>query len=465
MFNKNFYPTPAEVIAQMLHGINLSGATVLEPSAGKGDIADYCKRNHYSVTVHCIEFEEDLCAILREKKLRVLCNNFLQFKPTCHYDYIIMNPPFDDGAAHFLHAWHIADGAVIVCLLNAETLRNPYTEQRAEALRIIEANGGEISYLGKVFQGSERSTNVDVAMVKIKKPASEKQLFFDAKILRAQDAGISDFQGTELATRDVVFNHVASLQKAVEAMREMGLARRKFQYYLNNCGIYAAGDLRDFEDAGDSSEKFNQAVMLLHRKMWASFIGNSKFKKYITTSLEGDFSNMQKEQEQTEFCEQNIAKFLDILVGTREQVIQRSIVKLFDMLAFYGDGKNKLHIAKWKTNSWHKINKKIIVPLRLSQYTSSFYAMQNEHLDDIDKCLCYITGDDFNEITTIARLRHNLDRGDSFTIYDQKHESHFFKNIRFYKKGTAHLEFKDEYVWARFNQIACKGKNWLGDGE
>ncbi len=52
MFNKNFYPTPREVIAQMLNGLNLRGATVLEPSAGNGNIADYCKSNYYSVVVH-----------------------------------------------------------------------------------------------------------------------------------------------------------------------------------------------------------------------------------------------------------------------------------------------------------------------------------------------------------------------------------------------------------------------------
>ena len=40
MFNKDFYPTPKEVIMQMIDGINLNEKVVLEPSAGKGNIVD-----------------------------------------------------------------------------------------------------------------------------------------------------------------------------------------------------------------------------------------------------------------------------------------------------------------------------------------------------------------------------------------------------------------------------------------
>ena len=40
IFNKNFYPTPQEVIFTMLNGVDVEGKTVLEPSAGKGDIVE-----------------------------------------------------------------------------------------------------------------------------------------------------------------------------------------------------------------------------------------------------------------------------------------------------------------------------------------------------------------------------------------------------------------------------------------
>ncbi|MFH1320601.1 MAG: hypothetical protein ABII90_08110, partial [Bacteroidota bacterium] len=33
--------------------------------------------------------------------------------------------------------------------------------------------------------------------------------------------------------------------------------------------------------------------------------------------------------------------------------------------------------------------------------------------------------------------------------------------MKFWKKGTLHMTFKDEKVWEQFNIMAAKGKNWL----
>jgi hypothetical protein len=51
--------------------------------------------------------------------------------------------------------------------------------------------------------------------------------------------------------------------------------------------------------------------------------------------------------------------------------------------------------------------------------------------------------------------------GDAF---DNTCESTFFE-IKFFKKGTVHLTFKDEKVWEQFNLAACAGKNWLPESE
>ena len=41
MFDPDFFPTPMTVISKMISGLPLNKMTVLEPSAGKGDILDY----------------------------------------------------------------------------------------------------------------------------------------------------------------------------------------------------------------------------------------------------------------------------------------------------------------------------------------------------------------------------------------------------------------------------------------
>ena len=43
-------------------------------------------------------------------------------------------------------------------------------------------------------------------------------------------------------------------------------------------------------------------------------------------------------------------------------------------------------------------------------------------------------------------------------------ESEFF-GIKYFKKGTAHFIFKDEWLWHKFNIVACQGKNWLPKGK
>ena len=43
--NPDFYPTPEEVINSMMLGENILGKTILEPSAGSGNIVKWLKKN------------------------------------------------------------------------------------------------------------------------------------------------------------------------------------------------------------------------------------------------------------------------------------------------------------------------------------------------------------------------------------------------------------------------------------
>lgn len=59
MFNKGFYPSPEPVIELLMQGVKLTESmTILEPSAGKGDILDWIvkklqvKRYGYNTDLH-----------------------------------------------------------------------------------------------------------------------------------------------------------------------------------------------------------------------------------------------------------------------------------------------------------------------------------------------------------------------------------------------------------------------------
>lgn len=63
MFNHDFYPTPPEVAALMLDPLDLRGKTVLEPSAGKGDLVRECLARGAAEVLWC-EKELQLRSIL-----------------------------------------------------------------------------------------------------------------------------------------------------------------------------------------------------------------------------------------------------------------------------------------------------------------------------------------------------------------------------------------------------------------
>ncbi len=67
-----------------------------------------------------------------EEQVHIVHDDFLTFQSRKHYDLIVMNPPFADGEAHLLKAIELQKrwGGQIRCLLNAETLLNPYTNRR-----------------------------------------------------------------------------------------------------------------------------------------------------------------------------------------------------------------------------------------------------------------------------------------------------------------------------------------------
>lgn len=102
----DFFPTPewlAEIIVDKaeLH----DNDRVMEPQAGKGDIADIIRGR--GLSPECIEISTTLRNILLLKGHRLTDRDFLSHRDTVGYDAIIMNPPFSDrrDEKHFRHAY------------------------------------------------------------------------------------------------------------------------------------------------------------------------------------------------------------------------------------------------------------------------------------------------------------------------------------------------------------------------
>src|SRR5215510_8996914 len=127
----DFFPTPEPLIQKMIDALDLSLiGTVLEPSAGKGDICYYIKDrlNHYA-SIDTIEIDDDLQAALKGKGYHLVFDDFLNFTTHKKYDLIIANFPFSEGDKHLLKAIQLQEhyGGLLIYLVNAETIKNPYT--------------------------------------------------------------------------------------------------------------------------------------------------------------------------------------------------------------------------------------------------------------------------------------------------------------------------------------------------
>lgn len=88
MFGVQFYPTPAGLVEKMMGLVDWDRVQfALEPSAGKGDIAEGIKRHvRQPIQLDCAEIDPDLRAVLRQRGYNVVANDFLVWDAQTRYD-------------------------------------------------------------------------------------------------------------------------------------------------------------------------------------------------------------------------------------------------------------------------------------------------------------------------------------------------------------------------------------------
>lgn len=98
--SNQFYPTPENIVNDLVDYVgDTTGKTILEPSAGMGNIASKFEN------VTCIDKEPMNCVILKERKLNVIYSDFLKYNKS-KFDIVVMNPPYNkkQWKTHTLHA-------------------------------------------------------------------------------------------------------------------------------------------------------------------------------------------------------------------------------------------------------------------------------------------------------------------------------------------------------------------------
>lgn len=484
MYNSGFYPTPAAVAAQMLSGIEPNGRTILEPSAGKGDLCDaIIKKSFWRYPeearhkIHCCEIEPELQATLRGKGYTLVGSDFLTFQPISRYNLIVMNPPFRNGEKHLLHAWDILHEGDLVCLLNADSMRNAQVEL------IIEQHG-EVVELGRCFEEAFRETSVNVAMVRLHKKA--KPITFEVF------GGVEDQDGTcfteggfsnQVATRDTIGNLVMMFDRAREVYARMLPLAAELKFYAAQ--LAPKHDVqwhKAAEDAIFSTEQnaaYNGFVEALKTDAWQKVFELTKVRNLMSAKVKEDFDKQKAEMLRMAFSEENISGAVYALMSNGPAILRQCVVEAFELMTSF-DKKNKVHVEGWKTNDAWKVNRKVIVPVAVYESFSSwavngqFSYQYNEKLDDIDRAMAYLEGRKLEDVRTICQAvrdfafpvisepgsRNQRQSNPEWT--GKKFHSEYFELVG-YKKGTLHMTFRDPSLWKRFNIEAAKGKNWLPD--
>ena len=132
-------------------------------------------------------------------------DDFLSFNTRKRYDLILMNPPFAEGELHLIHALDLCEnGGQVACILNAETLRNPYTNTRHVLAKRLRDLGATIRYVKNGFARAERKSDVEVALVNVSIPYSfvDESIWENLQKAREAESIEAGEQPNQLAPKD-----------------------------------------------------------------------------------------------------------------------------------------------------------------------------------------------------------------------------------------------------------------------
>lgn len=464
--NFDLYPTSKDVIARMLGNISISGMVILEPSAGFGNIVDYCNEVGAKEVIAC-EISQRLRQVL-SPKCNIIENDFLNLTADriSHIDMIIMNPPFSDQEKHILHAWDIAPaGCKIISLCNASMLENRYSRNRTQIEELKKAYGNSENF-GKCFSTSERQTDVEIGCVWLYKPGTGENEFegyfdlYDYEQEVVNDSGICRYNFVQ----DIVSRYV----EAVSMFDEVEAANKRINTSIKgvvdgfniNFGAKQVG--RDNEHKEIDRNTFKKE---LQKAAWRKIFGMMEMNKYVTTGVMADINKFVEQQIHVPFTVRNVYLMIQMVTGTHGQRMDKVLCEAFDKICSFSY-ENSTAGEGWRTNTDFLINKKFILPNMTRIGWGGELALnyhKDRELDDIYKALCFLTGTNYDEIRPfylwVSDFNNAVKHPMNKLQFGQWYEYAFFR-FKGFKKGTMHFEFVDEDLWRKFNQRVAEIRGW-----
>ena len=490
---KEFYPTPKKLIAKIIKDFEIPVyhyKEVLEPSAGKGDLAEYIRDTKHTIyekghskhfyeekhsfngSIDCIELAPELRSVLSGKNFRVVYDDFLRYQTYKQYDLILLNPPFSEGDAHLLKALSMVEsGGDVVCILNAETIRNPYTNRRKELAVKLRKMDAKIRYYQSAFTTAERTTKVEVAAIYVSVPKKQYDSAFLKGLKEKHYAEYRAKECTDVGFADSIKNAIIQYNIDIEAGIKLIREFKSLKKTFKSSFVHKYGEMIqlkvDGDDVEEDSKSFNDYIKMVRRKYWEALFENPDFTKQMTSNLKQQYENRIKDLVNYDFNEYNIREIKIDITKKLVRGVEECIVALFDELtekhAWYPECDNNIHYFNgWASNKSWIINQKVVMPYNAYHYqfddskklhitSGSFYSA----LADMERVLTYLD----TKGTQYASCYDVLSRAQK--IGQTKNIELKYFTITVYKKGTCHIRFKDKDLLKKLNIYGCQRKGWL----
>lgn len=415
-------------------------------------------------------------ARLEHTYVHIIHDDFLTFDSRKNYDLILMNPPFSNGDEHLLKAIEMQSrsGGDIRCILNAETLRNPFNNRRRFLAKKLQELGADVAFLTEAFTEAERKTDVDIAIVKVSIPEPTRSSNIYDRLRAAAEVEETDYSDvTDLTVADFMTRIVSHYNVEVDAgltlIREYKALSPYILGSLSKDDRYNAPNLTLVVGTADRHAKLseNKFIELTRQKYWNALFTNKEFVGQLTSNLREKYRNEVGKMSAYDFTMFNIQQIVTQMNAEMGQGIQDTIVKLFDRMteqhSWYPEcEKNTHYFNGWKTNKVHKINSKVILPVNGMFSTYSWDKDKAFHLgnaekviSDIEKVFDYLDGN----MTASVDLHGVLSR--AHEIGQTKNIPCKYFDVTLYKKGTMHIKFRNQSLVDRFNIYCCGKKGWL----
>lgn len=425
-----------------------------------------------AVEYTCVEIDPELCSILRGKHWLTVNANFLDWCSFSRYDAVLMNPPFAEGDKHLLKAISLCEnGGQICCILNAETIRNPYTTLRQLLLQKLDEYHAEIEYVDDAFSNAERKADVDVALIYINIPDKVVSQEVAKGFVKGDvyEKEYKEFSETQLYAGDAIsllieqFNlesrYGLKLIDTFNSMKQYIPKDKENRYELISLSV------RGCDDDGVYRSEANRYIRCLRQKYWELAFQTNQIAGLLTDGARARYQQEIKRFRDYDFTLSNIKQLQLELSQSLSSNINEAIINLYDMFTYKYSRENpkNVHLFNgWNTNQGFKVNeKKVIVPLYLYQTYGGYgdwdrYKLR-DFLTEVEKVFTYLdngqTEGDTVEQVLNKQFADSRWRGEdlSFKYFDVSPK----------KKGTIHISWKNDELIKKLTIIGCKAHGTL----